>query len=661
MEYRQLDFSNYETRFLRILEPGPSNHSIRAELVTASLTKAPEYSAMSYTWGNEPFTGIIEIDGRDVPVARNVEAALKELSLPRGSLIWIDALCINQWDLYEKSYQVGFMGEVYARADTVIVWLGMANEDTEQAMLLLNRTAQALGETSDGSSETSDLGQRCLKNAIRTSMNPTGALRGLKDLLTRPFWERVWIIQEIAKARRVNVCCGQFQTTIEPIWRVFRHIRGIGLKAEELLGAIKKFQSSQRNVEAAGITLLEAILMTKRSQSTEPRDRVFALLSLTTDGRELVPLPDYSSPLESVFEEISTRILERKRLLAIMLLATRSSIIWQSRKVDIRNLVTVHWAEFHEYLPQWIMLSILQPKEFESRCTFLVQDHQIKTSAQYVGKVKDCENSPSPAGNSTIMVHDRVAIGENFREYINDIEYIDSELNYGSTDKNNVYRREAQLRLYSFVKHLLSLHRRGERNGQPSEIVTSSLLLSPFERLRLLRWRNWELVKLPAVHDELVDDERRNSVVPAKKISFSKSSNSRTGYSWPRRFGEGERDKRWCEVEARLEAGASFGMQFGIVELANPKPRAQTIPSRPITQPALKDGQLHVLGNSAVAFLCRQAKPGDMLFMLPGLHQPVILRSVADRRYRLIGDCILRVEECFEPAKDIAIETSVKV
>ena len=38
--------------------------------------------------------------------------------------LWTDAICINQLDDAEKANQVALMGEIYARAGCVFVWVG---------------------------------------------------------------------------------------------------------------------------------------------------------------------------------------------------------------------------------------------------------------------------------------------------------------------------------------------------------------------------------------------------------------------------------------------------------------------------------------------------------------------------------------------------------
>ena len=641
MEYKHLNLSDYETRFLRILEPDPSTSLIRAEIVTASLTRAPKYSALSYTWGDERLTKCIQIDGRDVPVARNVEAALKELDLPTGNLIWIDALCVNQNDLYEKSYQVGIMGEIYTRANTVIVWLGEANANTEQATKLLNRIGEASKTESNLRGDKVDLGKKYLTGAVRTSDDPSSALRGLLDLLTRPFWERVWIIQEIAKARRVTVRCGRFQTSLEPIWKIFNYVPRIDPKVKDLLGAIHRFRSSQQSMQIGGIALLEALLMTKRSRATEPRDRVYALLSLTTDGRELVPLADYNTPLESVFSEITTRILARNQQSAVMLLASRTSISWQSMAVDGRSRLAIHWADLHEYVPEWIIRSVLQPEKINQQYTFLVQDKKIKLSATFIATIVDCENasleSDSIDSKEAEENPDRTStISNTVEAYAEDILYICAELNPSAWTKPDPINYNLQ----TFADQL-RIYRRKDRISHELGKPVNNLLLSPFQRLGPLRYRNRKIWSLARLHVKQL--HRRSSRSSAGSDSGSSISRSASSASI-------QKTSFWNKAEAQLEEDSSFGMQLGVVERQVFINRGGTL-----SMLAPMDNSRNVY--SGIGFLCKEAQRGDLLFLLPGLRYPVVLRLTSAKRYLLIGECILRVEKSGGSMREIFIET----
>ena len=94
-------------------------------------------------------------------------------------------------------------------------------------------------------------------------------------------------------------------------------------------------------------------------------------------------------------------------------------------------------------------------------------------------------------------------------------------------------------------------------------------------------------------------------------------------------------------------------MQFGVVErkVAINKPPNQRFS---LLYP-LPAGYGNVC--SGIGFLCKEAQRGDLLFLLPGLRYPVVLRRILAQRYRLIGECILRVGKDRARMEDISIET----
>lgn len=52
---------------------------------------------------------------------------------------WIDAICINQNSIPERSAQVKIMGDIYAKARTVLVWLGPEDSLSRDAMPCVNK------------------------------------------------------------------------------------------------------------------------------------------------------------------------------------------------------------------------------------------------------------------------------------------------------------------------------------------------------------------------------------------------------------------------------------------------------------------------------------------------------------------------------------------
>ncbi|CVK91807.1 related to heterokaryon incompatibility protein het-6 [Fusarium mangiferae] len=98
-----------------------------------------EYHALSYEWEdeskNDPF---ITIDDHHVQIRMNLYDALNNIRKPtEDQWLWVDAICINQSDVQEKSQQVAMMGEIFTNAVGVISWLGPARDDSNLAIYIM--------------------------------------------------------------------------------------------------------------------------------------------------------------------------------------------------------------------------------------------------------------------------------------------------------------------------------------------------------------------------------------------------------------------------------------------------------------------------------------------------------------------------------------------
>ncbi|OBS16957.1 hypothetical protein FPOA_11978 [Fusarium poae] len=147
------------------------------------------YEALSYVWASENKPRSISIDGCDLPVGENLYAALSHLrdrSIERT--IWIDAICINQRCLKEKGQQFQSMAKIYTKASRVIVWLGGATPDSGQALEEIRIAAE----------------QRTKPSPTKPSINESAILK----LLEGPWFQRIWVLQEVAAALNVLIKCG---------------------------------------------------------------------------------------------------------------------------------------------------------------------------------------------------------------------------------------------------------------------------------------------------------------------------------------------------------------------------------------------------------------------------------------------------------------------
>lgn len=107
--------------------------------------KGHAYLALSYCWGDEPATQKIHINGQSFFVTPNLLAGLKAIhrykegfnAAVNAAWVWIDAICINQNDLPEKSSQVRRMSVIFAQAQVVVVWLGEEADNSDGVMKVL--------------------------------------------------------------------------------------------------------------------------------------------------------------------------------------------------------------------------------------------------------------------------------------------------------------------------------------------------------------------------------------------------------------------------------------------------------------------------------------------------------------------------------------------
>ncbi|KAI0139961.1 HET-domain-containing protein [Hypoxylon sp. NC0597] len=341
-EYSQLDSNLREIRVLTLL-PGDFDDPLQVSVGTRSLNWSPTYNALSYVWGDAASAGdpgnIINIDGCDFPVTANLRAALRHLRSHAGSAnlmtLWVDAVCINQTDLDERRHQVSMMRDIYASAEKVIIWLGEADEESD----LVFDTLPALAARDHHPDDEQD---EKLLHDVRLC---GGFFSELVD--RRPWFSRVWIIQELAMARQDPlVVCGHKSVT----WSTFMKASGFvsrklfteigmvrrkprgndnhtlgdnaigdtgnspedGEEEIEILGMRKVdvLDDLYKSVKAqGGESLRKLFIISRTSEATDPRDRIYALLGLLkpdasdSQGSENSIVVDYRKPTAEVYAD----------------------------------------------------------------------------------------------------------------------------------------------------------------------------------------------------------------------------------------------------------------------------------------------------------------------------------------------------------------------
>lgn len=145
-EHTPLPDPQTHIRLLKVIN-GHIGQPAKCELTTWPLESLPPYYAISYTWGEPSDTTNIEINDKRMVVRRNCEYVLQQaFAEDAAAYLWVDAICIDQENLQEKSYQVAMMGDMYQRAARVLACIGPHADDSDFLMGILASRKAFLSE-----------------------------------------------------------------------------------------------------------------------------------------------------------------------------------------------------------------------------------------------------------------------------------------------------------------------------------------------------------------------------------------------------------------------------------------------------------------------------------------------------------------------------------
>ena len=200
---------------------------LHGSLKTVDLADAPSYIGLSYVWGSSANLKSFELNGHEVKITENLAMALEHIQEELDEVtLWIDALCIDQSNVEEKSAQVQRMRDIYAAAEYTLVWLGPAAEISDVIMNSLEAQIRRyidMGEQPTslcGSARTIDIVRRYMENKPETmDLYKEPSFRklvvGHQDLLSREWWRRVWVLQEFFVAKDVYFQCGSRRAKLD--------------------------------------------------------------------------------------------------------------------------------------------------------------------------------------------------------------------------------------------------------------------------------------------------------------------------------------------------------------------------------------------------------------------------------------------------------------
>ena len=330
-EYTKLQPSVNTARVVNILS-GHHSSTIQCQIKEINLDDPPPYCALSYVWG-EYFQGFkISVDQSEISITQNLYNALQHLrSHNETRTFWIDALCINQLDMAEKSAQVRKMQEIYGRSEQVLIWLGPEGNGSASAMMLAATISKYWSDQGldlmDAEAEFSkhnlaDLS--ALLDACTRTLD-SSPVEAFRSLMARDWFQRVWTVQEAAApVKTKTIQCGDSQidwwsfiAAAKFLSHAFRRpdltvyfpdISPLGTTSLRGLFNLDQLQKMIA-IGAYQADLPRTLANYRYYKATDPKDKVYALLGLVTEALTENWIYDYSLDYQTVYLKVAEHCL----------------------------------------------------------------------------------------------------------------------------------------------------------------------------------------------------------------------------------------------------------------------------------------------------------------------------------------------------------------
>ncbi|OLN81925.1 Heterokaryon incompatibility protein 6, OR allele 12 [Colletotrichum chlorophyti] len=258
---------------LLLLHPAASHDAeLRGSLLNTTLSECDydlidPYTALSYFWGSPQRPCQLFLDGNLFPITQSLNDALRDLrDATRVRRVWADALCINQEDDPERSSQVRMMGRIYSTAHNTVIHLGLLTSEACHVLSLAPRKSCEVA---------SNLTSTDTREVIAQAVG---------DLLSRAWFKRVWVLQELVLSRDPWVQCGNRRIR----WTDFCHLLLVDLAraprnedGEAKLRVLADMNTSR--VHGLRLPLHRAVQARRGLGATNPRDFVYANFGIIND------------------------------------------------------------------------------------------------------------------------------------------------------------------------------------------------------------------------------------------------------------------------------------------------------------------------------------------------------------------------------------------
>jgi hypothetical protein len=262
----------------------------------------------------------------------------------------VDAICINQDYISERSHQIVFMGDIYEKAFETLVWLGEAADESELAFHFIAVWANA--------NEDFDEFFEACPFALNEEMR-----EAVDKFFKRPWWTRIWVYQEFAFSNNVMFLCRSNYIPFEVLfaartsWKNLPSSAMTKLPSTKLENAqqyrtwkrtgreldifsVKRYSHEYRRAHSepnspqdttlSPIDLLKLLLITRDMQATDPRDKLYGILSLD-EVQDIAVIPKYEHSMHKVYTEFAVNCITARSNLEILIHAGIGDVLPDSQ------------------------------------------------------------------------------------------------------------------------------------------------------------------------------------------------------------------------------------------------------------------------------------------------------------------------------------------
>jgi Heterokaryon incompatibility protein (HET) len=341
-EHKPLNRITRNSQPFRLLEIQPCSHlssQVECKLHHDNLLAKPSFKALSYVWGDHSIKVPILLDSKRYDVTRNCHGALLRLRELGETMVWIDAICIDQTpNNGEKCSQIPLMNYIYAAAKEVIVWLGHVEEERKPNSQELESLAVSL------------LKELSVEDILKTDLFLEIAQRGehpelrwkaLGIVYGHLWFTRLWTHQELVLSTSAifildfhTLKFDELHLATQVIHRALDQMtsRQLPTHVNEVFKGDNGFKDGLDRARVRTLacvnrhnplphqrcSMLGHVNIGRLFQCSEPRDRVYALLGLLDSKvRDQVHV-EYKKPVEEVYTEFTKLIIESSRSLEVL-------------------------------------------------------------------------------------------------------------------------------------------------------------------------------------------------------------------------------------------------------------------------------------------------------------------------------------------------------